>query len=121
MYYDKNNTFAKILRGDVSCKKIYENDYVLSFYDVKPLKKTHVLVIPKGEYIDLDDFNQKATDQEIVAMSKAITKVSKILGTSSDKGKGYRVLTNLGEHGGQEVPHLHFHLFAGEKIGKMVE
>ena len=78
-------------------------------------------MIPKGEYIDLDDFNQKASDQEIVAMSKAITEVSKILGISTDNGKGYRTLTNLGEHGGQEVPHLHFHLFGGEKIGKMVE
>ena len=78
-------------------------------------------MIPKGEYIDLDDFNQKASDQEIVAMSKAITEVSKILGISRDNGKGYRTLTNLGEHGGQEVPHLHFHLFGGEKIGKMVE
>ena len=84
-------------------------------------KKIHALVIPKGEYIDLDDFNQKASDQEIVAMSKAITEVSKILGISTDNGKGYRTLTNLGEHGGQEVPHLHFHLFGGEKIGKMVE
>ena len=81
----------------------------------------HALIIPKGEYIDLDDFNQKASDQEIVAISKAITEVSRILGVSADTGKGYRALTNLGEHGGQEVPHLHFHLFGGEKIGKMVE
>tara|TARA_B110000238_G_scaffold115801_1_gene125682 strand:- start:222 stop:587 length:366 start_codon:yes stop_codon:yes gene_type:complete len=121
MRYSRSNIFAKILRKEIPCKKIFENKYVLSFYDINAKKKIHALIIPKGEYIDLDDFNQKATDQEIVAMSKAITKVSKILGTSSDKGKGYRVLTNLGEHGGQEVPHLHFHLFAGEKIGKMVE
>ena len=84
-------------------------------------KKIHALIIPKGEYIDLDDFNQKASDQEIVAVSKAITEVSKILGISTHTGKGYRALTNLDEHGGQEVPHLHFHLFGGEKIGKMVE
>jgi histidine triad (HIT) family protein len=77
-------------------------------------------VIPKGDYINLDDFNNRATDQEIVALSKAITEVSKILGISVDTGKGYRALTNLDEHGGQEVPHLHFHLFGGEKVGKMV-
>ena len=78
-------------------------------------------MIPKGDYINLDDFNNKASDKEIVALSKAITEVSKILGISSDIGKGYRALTNLDDHGGQEVPHLHFHLFGGEKIGKMVE
>ena len=121
MSYDKNNIFAKILRGEIPCKKVYENDHVLAFHDINPQKKVHVLVIPKGEYIDLDDFNQKASDEEIVALSKAITEVSKILDISTDTGKGYRALTNLGEHGGQEVPHLHFHLFGGEKIGKMVE
>ena len=84
-------------------------------------KKIHALVIPKGEYIDLDDFNNRASDQEIVALSKAITEVSKMLGISKDTGKGYRALTNLSEDGGQEVPHLHFHLFGGEKVGKMVE
>ena len=83
-------------------------------------KKIHALVIPKGEYINLDDFNNRASDQEIVALSKAITEVSKILKISIDTGKGYRALTNLSEHGGQEVPHLHFHLFGGEKVGKMV-
>ena len=122
MSYDKNNIFAKILRKEIPCKKIFENDYVLSFHDINPQKKIHVLVIPKGEYIDLDDFNNRASDQEIVALSKAITEVSKILGISTtDIGKGYRALTNLSEDGGQEVPHLHFHLFGGEKVGKMVE
>ena len=121
MDYDKNNIFAKILRKEIPCKKIFENDWVLSFYDINPQKKIHALVIPKGEYIDLDDFNNRASDQEIVALSKAITEVSKILGISTDTGKGYRALTNLSEDGGQEVPHLHFHLFGGEKIGKMVE
>ncbi len=120
MSYDKNNTFAKILRKEIPCQKIFENDYVLSFYDINPQKKIHALVIPKGDYINLDDFNNRASDQEIVALSKAITEVSKILGISSDIGKGYRALTNLDEHGGQEVPHLHFHLFGGEKVGKMV-
>ena len=121
MGYDKNNIFAKILRKEILCKKIFENDFVLSFYDINPQKKIHALVIPKGEYIDLDDFNNRASDQEIVALSKAITEVSKILGISTDAGKGYRALTNLSEDGGQEVPHLHFHLFGGEKVGKMVE
>ena len=121
MSYDKNNIFAKILRKEIPCKKIFENEHVLSFHDINPQKKIHALVIPKGEYIDLDDFNARASDQEIVALSKAITEVSKILNISTDTGKGYRVLTNLSEDGGQEVPHLHFHLFGGEKVGKMVE
>ena len=121
MSYDKNNIFAKILRKEIPCKKILENDYILSFHDISPQKKIHALVIPKGEYIDLDDFNNRASDQEIVALSKAITEVSKILSISTDTGRGYRALTNLGEDGGQEVPHLHFHLFGGEKVGKMVE
>ena len=121
MIYDKNNIFAKILRKEIPCKKIYENEYVFSFYDISPQKKIHALVIPKGEYIDLDDFNQRASDIEIVSLSKAITEVAKKLGISVNGGKGYRTLTNLSEHGGQEVPHLHFHLFGGEKVGKMVE
>ena len=121
MSYDNNNIFAKILRKEIPCKKIFENDHVLSFHDINPQKKIHALVIPKGNYINLDDFNNRASDQEIVALSKAITEVSKILGISTDTGKGYRALTNLDDHGGQEVPHLHFHLFGGEKIGKMVE
>ena len=121
MIYDKNNIFAKILRKEIPCKKIFENDHVLSFYDINPQKKIHALVIPKGNYINLDDFNTRASDQEIVALSKGITEVSKILGISTDTGSGYRALTNIDEYGGQEVSHLHFHLFGGEKIGKMVE
>ena len=121
MSYDDNNIFAKILRGEISCKKIYEDDYVLSFHDINPRKKIHALVIPKGKYIDLDDFNAKASDKEIVELIKGISIVTKKLSISLDAGKGYRVLSNLSEHGGQEVPHLHFHLFGGEKVGKMVE
>ena len=117
MNYDKSNIFAKILKGEIPCKKVYENDHVLAFYDVNPQKKVHVLVIPKGEYIDLDHFNSKASDKEIVELNKAITHVSSLLGT---KDKGYRTLTNIGSDGGQEVLHLHFHIFAGEKVGKMV-
>ena len=121
MSYDDNNIFAKILRGEIPCKKIYEDEYVLSFYDVNPQKKIHALIIPKGKYIDLDDFNSRATDKEIVNLIKSISVVAKKLGISIDTGKGYRTLSNLSEHGGQEVPHLHFHLFGGEKVGKMVE
>ena len=121
MIYDKNNIFAKILRKEIPCKKIFENEHVLSFHDINPQKKIHAIVIPKGKYVDLDDFNQRATDKEIVALSKAITEVAKILSISTGTDKGYRALTNLNEHGGQEVPHLHFHLFGGEIVGKMVE
>jgi len=121
MSYNDNNIFAKILREEIPCKKIYENDYVLSFHDINPQKKIHALIIPKGKYIDLDDFNDKAPDKEIVELIKGISIVAKKLGISLDVGKGYRTLSNLSEHGGQEVPHLHFHLFGGEKVGKMVE
>jgi len=120
MKYDDNNIFAKILRGEIPCKKIYEDDYVLSFYDISPQKKIHALVIPKGKYIDLDDFNAKASDKEIVGLIKGISIVAKKLDISVDTGKGYRALTNISENGGQEVPHLHFHLFGGERVGRMV-
>ncbi len=120
MSYDENNIFAKILRGEVPCEKIYEDEYILSFYDVNPQRKIHALVIPKGKYIDLDDFNAKASENEIVAYFKGISKVAKKLGISLDIGKGYRTISNLSEHGGQEVPHLHFHLLGGEKVGKML-
>ena len=121
MTYDENNIFAKILRGKIPCKKIYEDEYILSFHDINPQKKIHALVIPKGKYIDLDDFNSKASDKEIVGLLKGISIVAKKLGISLDMGKGYRVLSNLSEDGGQEVPHLHFHLFGGERVGKMVQ
>ena len=121
MSYDDNNIFAKVLRGEISCDKIYEDDYVLSFHDINPQKKIHALVIPKGKYVDLDDFNAKASDKEIVGLVKGISIVAKKLGISVDTGKGYRTLSNLSEHGGQEVSHLHFHLFGGEKVGKMVQ
>ena len=121
MSYDNNNIFAKILRGEIPCKKIYEDDFVLSFYDINPQKKIHALVIPKGKYIDLDDFNTNASDEEIISLIKGISIVAKKLGISVDKGKGYRALANINEHGGQEVPHLHFHLFGGEKVGRMVQ
>ena len=121
MIYDKNNIFAKILRGEIPCKKIYEDDYVLAFHDRNPQKKVHALVIPKGDYINLDDFSSKASDKEISGLIKGIAIVAKKLGISEvSKGEGYRSLVNVGENGGQEVPHLHFHIFGGEKVGKMV-
>ena len=119
MSYDKNNIFAKILRGEIPCKKVYENEYVLSFYDINPQKKIHVLVIPKGEYIDLDDIIKKALDKEIIEFNKAIIHIVRMLKISSHE-KGYRVLSNVGFDGGQEVPHLHYHIFGGEKIGRMI-
>ena len=121
MKYDDNNIFAKILRGEIPCNKIYEDEFVLSFYDINPQKKIHALVIPKGKYIDLDDFSNKASSDEMVGLLKGINTVAKKLGISVDTGKGYRALANINEHGGQEVPHLHFHLFGGEPVGKKVQ
>jgi len=121
MSYDDSNIFAKILRGEISCNKIYEDDFVLSFHDINPLKKIHVLVIPKGKYVDLDDFSLNASPKEMVGLFKGINVVAKKLGISTEIGKGYRALANVSDDGGQEVPHLHFHLFGGEKVGKMVE
>ena len=95
MLYDNNNIFAKILRGEIPCKKIYE--MILSFHDVNPQKKIHALVIPKGKYVDLDDFNAKASDKEIVGLIKGISIVAKKLGISVDVGKGYRALANTSE------------------------
>ncbi len=121
MSYDNNNIFAKILREEIPCNKIYEDEFILSFYDINPQKKIHALVIPKGKYVDLDDFSLKASPEEIVGLLKGINIVAKKLGISSEVGKGYRALANISEHGGQEVPHLHFHLFGGETVGKMVQ
>jgi histidine triad (HIT) family protein len=121
MTYDKNNIFAKILKGEIPCKKIYEDKYVLAFYDINPQKKIHALVIPRGEYINLDDFLLQASEKEIVGLMKGIGTVAKKIGVSEiTRGEGYRSLVNVGENGGQEVPHLHFHIFGGEKVGKMV-
>ena len=120
MSYDDDNIFAKILRGEIPCNKIYEDDFILSFHDISPQKKIHALVIPKGKYIDLDDFSLNASSEEMAGLIKGINIVAKKLGISTDLGKGYRALTNVSDDGGQEVSHLHFHLFGGEKVGKMV-
>ena len=121
MSYDNNNIFAKILRGEVPCDKIYEDNFIFSFHDINPQKKIHALVIPKGKYIDLDDFSLKASPDEMVGLFRGINIVAKKLGISTETGKGYRAISNISDHGGQEVSHLHFHLFGGENIGKMVE
>ena len=122
MIYDKNNIFAKILRGEITCKKIYEDEFVLAFHDINPQKKVHALVIPKGEYVNLDDFSSKASAKEISGLIKGISAVAKKVGVSNEVkgGGGYRSLVNVGENGEQEVLHLHFHIFGGEKVGKMV-
>ena len=121
MIYDDNNIFAKILREEIPCNKIYEDDFILSFHDINPQKKIHALVIPKGKYVDLDDFSVNATPEEMVGFIKGINIVAKKLGISTQVGKGYRALANVSDDGGQEVPHFHIHLFGGEKVGKMVE
>jgi histidine triad (HIT) family protein len=121
MIYDNNNIFAKILRGEIPCNKIYEDEFVLSFHDINPQKKIHALVIPKGKYINLDDFSLNASPEEMVGLIKGINIVANKLGISTEVGEGYRALANISDDGGQEVPHLHFHLFGGEKVGKMVE
>ena len=120
MSYDDSNIFAKILKGEIPCNKIYEDDFVFSFHDINPQKKVHALVIPKGKYIDLDDFSLNASPEEMIGLIKGINLVAKKLGISTEVGKGYRALSNVGDDGGQEVPHLHFHLFGGERVGKMV-
>jgi histidine triad (HIT) family protein len=121
MSYDRNNIFAKILRKEIPCDKIYENDHVLAFKDINPQAKIHVLVIPKGAYVNMDDFSQNAKNDEIVALIRALGEVTKIVGLSSySEGKGYRYIVNNGPDGGQEVPHLHFHIIGGEPLGRMV-
>lgn len=121
MSYDTNNIFAKILRKEIPCDKIYENDHVLAFKDINPQAKIHVLVIPKGAYVNMDDFSQNAKNDEIVALIRALGEVTKIVGLSSySEGKGYRYIGNNGPDGGQEVSHLHFHIIGGEPLGRMV-
>jgi len=121
MPYDQNNIFAKILRGEIPCDKIYESDHALAFKDIHPQAKVHVLVIPKGAYINMDDFSQNASSEEITGLIRALGEVAKIIGVSQySSGKGYRYIGNNGPDGGQEVPHLHFHIVGGEPLGRMV-
>ena len=116
MTYDQNNIFAKILRGDIPCNKVYEDDHVLAFHDVKPHASVHVLIIPKGHYQDISEFGEKASAEDKAAFFTAISRVANELGLTSD---GYRVIANTGGHGGQEVPHFHLHLLGGERLGPM--
>jgi diadenosine tetraphosphate (Ap4A) HIT family hydrolase len=120
--YDPTNIFARILRGEIPCKKVYEDEHVLAFHDINPQAPVHVLVIPKGAYVSLDDFSRKASDAELGAFTRAVGKIARELGIApSDDGRnGYRVLANIGANGGQEVPHFHMHLFGGRKLGRMI-
>jgi len=115
--YDPGNVFARILRGEIPCRKVYEDDHVLAFHDVNPQAPIHVLVIPKGAYVSWDDFSATASDAEIAAFVRATGTIARELGANE---KGYRVLANTGADGGQEVPHFHLHLFAGRPLGRMV-
>lgn len=117
MAYDDNNIFAKILRGDIPCKKVYEDDKVLAFHDIHPQAPVHVLVVPKGAYTDMTDFTTNASDAEIAALYRALGKIAQETGLAQT---GYRVISNCGSNGGQEVPHLHLHLLGGRRLGRMV-
>src|SRR3954447_10828011 len=108
--YDDNNIFARILRGELPCKKVYEDEHVLAFHDINPLAPTHILVIPKGPYVSWDDFSDKASDAEIGAFVRAVGRIARDAGVLDD---GYRLLANVGQNSGQEVPHLHVHIFGG--------
>ncbi len=115
--YDDNNIFARILRGEIPSKKVYEDDFALAFHDINPLAPTHVLVIPKGPYVSWDDFSAKASELEITGFVRAVGKVARELGLVKS---GYRLLANSGLNSGQEVPHLHVHIFAGRPLGPML-
>ena len=115
--YDDNNIFARILRGELACKKVYEDEHVLAFHDINPLSPTHILVIPKGRYVSWDDFSRNAKDGEIVAFVRAVGSIARDSGLVEH---GYRLLANSGLNSGQEVPHLHVHIFAGRPLGPML-
>lgn len=117
MAYDKNNIFARILRGEIPCKKVHEDQHALAFHDIAPQAPTHILVIPKGEYVSMDDFTAKASEAEIAALFRAVGKIARDVGAAD---KGYRILSNCGGDSGQEVPHLHIHIFAGRPLGRMI-
>ncbi|KAA5606472.1 histidine triad nucleotide-binding protein [Roseospira marina] len=117
MAYDPDNIFAKILRGEIPCSKVYEDEHTLAFHDINPQAPTHILVIPKGAYVSWTDFSDTASDAEIAALVRAVGTVAKQAGVTED---GYRTLSNTGPDANQEVPHLHIHVFAGRKLGRMV-
>lgn len=117
MTYDTENIFAKILREEIPCDKIYEDDYVLAFKDIHPQLKIHVLVIPKGAYISLEDFGANGTAEEITAFYRAVAQIAKEQGLLEN---GFRAIANTGEYGRQDVPHYHLHLLGGEPVGPFI-
>jgi len=118
MEYDSGNVFAKILRGEIPAKKLYEDEWALAFPDLHPKAPVHVLVIPKGPYVSFVDFSAKASPEEITGFFRAVGKVASDLGLDAS---GYRILSNAGANAGQEVPHLHIHLFGGRALGPMIQ
>ena len=115
--YDDDNIFAKILRGEIPSNKVYEDEWAYAFEDINAQAQVHVLVIPKGRYVSWDDFSANAGPDEIAGFVRAVGKVARDLGLVEP---GYRMMANIGAHGGQEVPHLHVHLFGGEPLGPMI-
>lgn len=115
--YDDSNIFARILRGEIPSTKVYEDEWAYAFRDIHPQAQVHVLVIPKGRYVSWDDFSATADAEEIAGFVRAVGTVARELGLVEP---GYRLLANIGPHGGQEVPHLHVHLFGGEPLGRMI-
>jgi diadenosine tetraphosphate (Ap4A) HIT family hydrolase len=117
MPYDDSNIFARILRGELPARTVMESEHSLAFHDIHPLSPIHVLVIPKGAYVSWDDFAAKAADAEIADFTRTIGKVAAMVGADA---QGYRVLSNVGKRAGQEVPHLHVHIFGGAPLGPML-
>ena len=117
MAYDPNNIFARILRGELPCRKVFENEHVLAFHDIHPQTPVHILVIPKGAYLSLDDFSAKASEGEIAAFIRALGQIARDHGVADS---GYRILANHGVHAHQEVPHFHVHIFGGRLLGRMI-
>lgn len=121
MTYDSENIFAKILRGEIPSKKIFENEVALAFHDINPMAPVHVLVIPKGAYVSHDDFSANASQNEKSGFTEAVGEVAKITGLAqSAGGQGYRLITNSGPEANQEVPHYHVHVIGGRNLGVMV-
>jgi histidine triad (HIT) family protein len=115
--YDDSNIFAKILRGEIPNRTVFEDDHALAFHDINPQAPVHILVIPKGRFVSWDDFTAKASDAEITGFIRAVGHVARKAGLVAS---GYRLLSNIGGHGHQEVPHLHVHIFGGKPMGAML-
>ena len=115
--YDDSNIFARILRGEIPCRKVYEDEWALAFHDINPLAPVHMLVIPKGPYVSWDDFSANASGDEIAGFVRAVGKVAR---DQQLVVQGYRMLANTGKRAGQEVPHLHVHVLGGQPLGPML-